>query len=233
MNYFLELRNRFILLIITFLSTFFTSYFYREVLLFLFFEPELLTNYFIFTEVSEVFLVYIELCLLFSFQFTLLTCAYQAFTFIAPGLFKYEYYKLRVILTSLIFVWISSLFISKLFVIPLMFKFYFNFKTTSFFDFYFEAGLLKYFNFYKDHYNLFAIYSQFLIVIIFCFNYVNKRLQSIIKYRKLIHYLILLISTLVTPPDLISQLTLSFFLVIFYELFFFLITTNSLLKVKN
>ena len=231
MNYFLELRNRFTLLIITFVSTFFISYFYKEVLLFLFFEPELLTNYFIFTEVSEVFYVYIELCMLFSFHFTLLMCVYQVFTFVAFGLFKDEYYIFRSILISLISFWILSLLLSKLFLIPMIFKFYFNFKVTNFFDFYFEAGLLKYFNFYKEHYNLFAFYSQLLIIIVFCFNYLNQQLRSITKYRKLGHYLILLIATLVTPPDLVSQLALSFLFASFYELFFFLIVIRFVMSV--
>jgi sec-independent protein translocase protein TatC len=230
MNYFLELRNRFTLIIITLFSIFFTSYFYKEVLLFLFFEPEVLTNYFIFTEVSEVFSVYIELCMLFSFHLTLLMCIYHIFAFVSFGLFKSEYYMVRYILLGLSSSWFLSLLLSKLFLIPLILKFYFNFKSTSFFDFYFEAGLLKYFNFYKEHYNLFAFYSQFLIIIIVCFNYLNQQLRSITKYRKLVHYIILLIATLVTPPDLISQFVLSLTFISFYELFFLLLVLRSVAK---
>nr|QDA21762.1 Sec-Y independent transporter protein [Proschkinia sp. SZCZR1824] len=237
-NYFFELKNRLLLLLITFFSVFFTSYFYKEILLFLFFESELLTDYFIFTDVSEIFLVYLELCGFFSVHFTLMAASYQIFNFSTYGLFISEYKYLKLVFKVAFILWCLSLILSKLILIPMMFKFFFNFKTFSLLNVHFEARLNQYFIFYKQLYNSFVFYSQLLVLIIFYFSYLNKQKIAIKKYRKIFHYSGLFLATLCTPPDLISQLILSFFLIFFYEFFilgliFKICYKNKFLSNKN
>ena len=71
-KYILELKNRFILLLLTWLFVIIVSYIYRETLLFLFLESEFFVNkefkvyYFIFTDIVEVFNVYLNLIVFFS-----------------------------------------------------------------------------------------------------------------------------------------------------------------------
>ena len=72
-KYYLEIKNRIILLFVTWLFTLFMCYLYKEVLLFFIlnsthffqstFENQREYNYFIFTDVTEVFYVYIDLVL--------------------------------------------------------------------------------------------------------------------------------------------------------------------------
>jgi hypothetical protein len=69
--YYLEIKNRIILLIVTWLFTLFMCYLYKEVILFFIltsthffqstFENQTEFNYFIFTDVTEIFYVYIDL----------------------------------------------------------------------------------------------------------------------------------------------------------------------------
>ena len=72
--YFSELKNRIILLILCWLSSFCTCYSYKEILLFLFIKPSLnLTSkfnkiYFISTNITEIFNTYINLAIFISNQ---------------------------------------------------------------------------------------------------------------------------------------------------------------------
>ena len=64
-KYFIEIRNRLLLLLLTWLSTILISYLYKEILLFSIVQPNIVFNfsngstffYFIFTNVTEIFSV--------------------------------------------------------------------------------------------------------------------------------------------------------------------------------
>lgn len=95
-KYLLELKNRFILLFLSWVSVIFVSYFYKETLLFLFIEPDYLFitfnikspfSYFIFTDIFEIFSVYIQLILFVSLQVLFIFLLYHFFVFLIPGLF--------------------------------------------------------------------------------------------------------------------------------------------------
>jgi Sec-independent protein secretion pathway component TatC len=98
--YILEIKNRFILLFITWLSTILVGYFYKEILLFLFLESEMFLHneikieYFIYTDIIEVFSVYIQLIFFISFQILVLYILYHSFIFISFGLYFMEYFYL-------------------------------------------------------------------------------------------------------------------------------------------
>jgi sec-independent protein translocase protein TatC len=50
------------------------------------------------------------------------------------------------------------------------------------------------------------------------------------KYRKLYYYVFLLFSTLVTPPDLISQIVTTFVLIVLYEIILVLSMLRSFIR---
>lgn len=65
-KYYLEIKNRCLLLSLTWVSTILVSYLYKETLLFISIQPSICNNnsaifYFIFTDVKEVFSVYLKL----------------------------------------------------------------------------------------------------------------------------------------------------------------------------
>src|SRR3569623_885261 len=98
LKYFLEIKNRIFLLVLNCLSTLVICCFYKETLLFLIVQSNtsitkinndnLSLFYFIFTNVTEVFLVYIQLTLFLCFQFFFIYLIYQCFTFLNLGMFK-------------------------------------------------------------------------------------------------------------------------------------------------
>lgn len=222
-NYIIELKNRFVLLLISWSSVMFVSYVYKENLLFLLVQSEFCEcnkfsiDYFIFTDVSEVFSVYLELCLFLSLQIIYLYIIYQAFIFLGSGLFKAEYYYFNTLLTSFIGFWLFSLFLLKYALIPVTYQFFFNFKNLGVINLHFEAKLSQYLKFYIKCYSMFTFYIQIFALLILLFNYIHLDMRLLKNYRKIFHFLFIIFATLFSPPDVLTQLAVSLLLVIFYE----------------
>ena len=241
-KYIIEIKNRFILLFITWFSVILVGYFYKEILLFLFLESEIFINnefkvcYFIFTDVLEIFHVYIQLILFLSFQIMFLYSIYHSFIFFSYGLFINEYYYISYVLKTMLIVWFLSMFISKYILIPNMWNFFLNFQTINSVNLQFEAKLNEYLNFYINFYYIFVLYSQILTLLLFFFYYINASILLIKKFRKLYYYIFVLFSTLVSPPEIFSQILVSCVLIFFYELFIFSFIfksfINSLIRKK-
>ena len=133
--------------------------------------------------------------------------------------FSFEYYYLKYILKIVSFVWFVSVFLSKFVLIPTMWNFFLTFQNSSYINLHFEAKLSEYLSFYTKFYYVFTIYCQIFTVLVFFFNYMNANVLLIKKLRKLYYYLFVLFSTLVSPPDIFSQVFISFILIFFYEFF--------------
>ena len=81
-NYFLEIKNRFFLIFIVWLSIILTSYLYKEIILFSIIQRNISKNinhqidifYFIFTDVTEILSVYLKLITFLNLQ---IICAYS------------------------------------------------------------------------------------------------------------------------------------------------------------
>lgn len=226
-KYILEIKNRLILLFITWFSVILTGYFYKETLLFLFLESEVFYNsefkvyYFIFTDIAEVFYVYINLVMFISLQILFLYLIYHGFIFFSFSLFIVEYNYLRFTIKTFVTVWFISIFLSKYVLIPAMWEFFFNFQSASSLNLHFEAKLSEYFDFYIQFYYIFIFYCQIFTVLFLFVNYSNANSLYIKKFRKLYYYFFILFSTLVSPPDIGNQLLIGFIIVFCYEMFVF------------
>jgi sec-independent protein translocase protein TatC len=226
--YISEIKNRLTLLFLTWCSIISIGYFYKEILLFLFIESEIIKNnefkiyYFIFTDVTEVFSVYVKLILFISFQILCIYLFYHCFTFLSHGLFIFEYYYLKFLLQIIILIWFFSIIMSKYILIPTMWDFFLTFKNSSYMSFHFEAKLNEYLEFYIELYYLFIAYCQVFTLLFIYFISIKNNILLIKNSRKLFYYFFVLFSTLVSPPEVISQLALSFILIFFFELFVFI-----------
>jgi len=236
-KYFIEIKNRILLLFITILSILLISYLYKETLLFLIAQPERLTSknvsyssfYFIFTNITEILSVYIQLITFLCFQISLLFIIYHFFVFLSPAMFKSEYYLLFTILKVSICVWIFSVLVSNFLLIPITWNFFYSFQelfSSKFVNLHFEAKLTEYFEFYILIYYLCVIYFQIFTILFFFLNYVSNKIKTIQKFRKIYYYFFVIFSTIISPPDLISQFFISLFLIFIYEILVFFIITK-------
>ena len=229
-KYFSELKNRFYLLFLTCFSFMIIGYYYKKVLLFLLLEPNIYKtnsqNYFIFTNVTEIFSVYLKSTFFFSFQIFLLFLYYHIRSFILPSLFIIEYLYLKYISNLILIIWVWSILIFNYFLMPLIWEFFLSFNNNSGVSLYFEAKLAEYLNFYITFYYIVVLYCQIFSFIIFFLNYFNANTVLIKKFRKLFYFFLVLFSTLISPPDIFSQLFISLNMICFFEMLVF----NIMLK---
>jgi len=237
LKYFLEIKNRLLLLLITWLSTLFVCYTHKETLLFLLIQSNEFTInssimfYFIFTNVTEIFSVYIQLITFLCFQIFFLYLIYHCFNFLSLAMFKIELYYVKMFLNFSILMWISSIFLTHFVLVPITWKFFLSFQdiiSSKFVQLHFEAKLTEYLTFYILIYYLCVFYCQIFTIFFFFFNYVNNKIKVIKKFRKLFYYFFVIFSTLVSPPDVFSQIFISGLVILIYELlvFSFLLKTE-------
>lgn len=235
-KYYLEIKNRFLLLFLTWISTVLISYIYKETLLFLCLtKVDLFCHsnnmfYFIFTDVKEVFSVYFQLICFVGNQVLVIYFIFHSLAFVSLGLYKFEYRCLKIIFFSGVFFWFCSFIVLNYVLLPFSWSFFLSFQSLTSFNLYFEAKLNEYLNFYIFFYYICTFYCQIFVVLAFFFDYINTNLDLIKKFRKFFYYIFVFFSTLVTPPDVISQIVFSFIIIVIYELLIIFSIFKCLLK---
>lgn len=240
-SYYLEIKNRSILLLVGWTSTILVSYVFKEVLLFIFTKQntslKVYANevfYFIFTDVTEIFSAYITLILFVGNQVIILYLCYHILVFVALGLYKFEYNYLVFIFKTCLFLFSISIVIFNKVLFSFSWNFFLSFQhfvTLKSLTLHFEAKLSEYLNFYITFYYICTLYFQTFLLLILFFDYFKNELKIIKRFRKFFYYFFVVFSTLVTPPDVVSQIILSFSIILSYEiLVFYLILKKSLIR---
>ena len=239
MQYLLEIKNRLILLFIAWFSTVLITYTYKETLLFMIVQPytsasmKESTNisYFIFTDVTEILSVYLSLVMFLSFQILYAYIAYHFFLFLSPALFYMEYLLYRVVVIVMAGMWAISTVLSTYVLIPLTWYFFLSFQNLSLrhsLNLHFEAKLKEYLHFFISSYFMYMFYFQcftFLLLFLNCANFSIKKLKELRKFN---YYCFAVLSTAISPPEIISQLCMGSIVILIYEctLFIYLLKIN-------
>lgn len=242
-SYFIEIKNRSILLLISWISTFCICYSYKEILLFLFIKPSLKLYtfknlYFITTNITEIFNTYINLASFISNQIFLFYVLYNIINFFISGLYKFEKNNLKQTIYIFLFFWILSCISLYYLIFPFSWNFFLNFQQNLYhhhLQLHFEAKLSEYLNFFFILFKLSNLNSQILTLLFIYINNINNNLIIIKKYKKIIYFFIFITATIITPPDIFSQLFLGIFILFFYEIIIFLILIKNIIinKVTN
>jgi sec-independent protein translocase protein TatC len=221
-GYYLEIRSRTFLLFAAWSAVIFVSYSFKEIVLntlTTIFLTE--TVSFIFTDVTEVFSVHIHFCLFFANQILLLFLVYHALLFVLPSLTSSESnFSVFVSLISVFLVFLSVL-VYHAFLFPLSWHFFLSFQSfgaLKTFSLDFEAKLSDFSTFYTKFYFICVMYFQFFLIPILVLKYVKTNFHLYSSFRKPLCYFCVIFSTVVTPPDVLSQIVLSFFSVLCCEI---------------
>lgn len=226
-KYYLEVKNRLFLLLITWSFVSITCYLYKETILFLLTDlsSHLRTldkePYFIFTDISEIFYVYLQLTFFISNQIMLIMLFYHSLLFLSSGLYKFEYKKLQSAFKIFVLTWLSSLFLLDKCIIPFSWNFFLSFQQTDNISFFFEAKIIEYFSYFTNLYYICLINCQILTIITLLLNSFSTDLRKVRKFRKLFYLIFVVFSTLTTPPDVVSQVVMSSSLIVLYEFLLF------------
>ena len=229
-KYYVEIKNRSFLLLTCWLFTLLTCYFYKETILFILIDSSnYAEQYFIFTDISEIFYVYLQLTFFVSNQITLLMLLYHSIVFLSSGLYKSEYEKLQFAFQVYILSWVCSMILLNKVIIPVSWDFFLSFQKADGIAFFFEAKIIEYLNYFTNLYYVCFLNCQLLAVITLLLNNYSKNINKIRRFRKLFYMIFVIFSTLTTPPDIISQVLMSISLITCYEILLFL----SLLKTNK
>jgi len=211
------------------------SYSYKETILFLFVKSVVHTNtesyfYFISTSVTDVFSVYISLSSAISTLLALLLLVYHLLLFISPALFKFEYDSLKKVVGRLLLFWLFSTLLFYSFLFCVFWEFFLSFQSSNVhqpLSVYFEAKINDYVELYLFFYFVCIVLSQ-LFAVLFCFlEFVDRNNKMIKNIRKLAYVTFIGLATLLTPPDIFSQISVFLIFAGFYEVMFIISIVNS------
>ena len=226
MQYLLEIKNRIILLLIAWLSTIWIIYIYKEILLFVIIQPytclkeSISISYFIFTDVTEILSVYLNLILFLSCQVLYAYTMYHFFLFLSPALFYTEYLFCKVGIKGIAIMLMVSIILSTYLLIPITWHFFLSFQNISLkhsLNLHFEARLKEYLYFYVSYYFICIFYFQFFTFLLFFLNSANFNVKNLKELRRFNYYCFILLSTVISPPEIISQFCIGFIVILIYE----------------
>lgn len=226
-KYYKEIKNRFILTFFAWILCLSTCYYYKETILFIIINSNnLFLNsnekpYFIFTNVTEIFYVYFELVTFISNQILLFIFAYQVIMFLSLGLYQLELKRIKKIFQICLLTWLFSLILLFNFIIPFTWKFFLSFQVNSndkrLISFFFEAKLNEYFYYFIDLYYICLVNCQFLVLLLVALTTIGENSKKTKTFRKLFYLIFVIFSTIITPPDVVSQICISGILIAIYE----------------
>ena len=236
--YYYEIKNRVSCILYSFCISIWVSYNYKSTLLYLYIKPGALSYdkkglYFIYTDITELFYTYINLIVTTTLQVTLFYVIYQFFHFFSPGLYIYEKNKLKKVILLIWSTWISSILLIYNIILPFSWEFFSKLQDRlgeDQIDFFFEAKLNEYLNFVASLFNISTIYV-FVVHVTFAYVYQLSNTVKYLKlYRKKIYFAFFVIASIITPPDLISQITLGLTSIIIFEIYVYIIILSKSLR---
>lgn len=231
-KYYLEVKNRIFLVLVCWISLLIISYYFKEPLLFAFINSNKYYHklndvpYFIFTDVTEIFYVYLQLVFFITNQLTVLMIFYHGLMFLALGLYKSEYIRLQLAFKVFIGAWLCSIILLKEFLIPFSWSFFLSFQNSNNnmqpLSFFFEARIVEYINYLTNLYYICLVNCQVLTLLTLLLANMSENVATIKIFRKLFYFIFVVFATITTPPDITSQIVISFTLIVIYEFLIFL-----------
>ncbi len=167
------------------------------------------------TGVITPFLIPVKVTLLVAFLIALPVVLYQAWAFIAPGLYAHEKRLIAPLVVSSSLLFVAGVAFCYFLVFGVVFKFVNNFAPQSVAV---APDIESYFSFVMTMFIAFGVTFEVPIIVIVL---VRMGLVSVEKLRAIRPYVVVgafVIAAVVTPPDVMSQLLLAIPLCILYEI---------------
>jgi len=235
-----EIQNRCCLIVLGWFSTFIASYLYKEIIVFKLIKPcvSIFKNdsfYFIFTDITEIFSTYMSLCSFLTSQLIMFLVIYHFLLFLAPGFYNSENIFIKTLFLINCLGWFFLTIIVHKIILPLVCRFFFKFQnlqSSQVLSFYFEAKTYEYLNFYINFYAIYFWNFEFLMFLIIILINLIRNLQLLKLFRKTFYFIFGLVATILTPPDVLSQLIVCSTIIILYEIIIFNIILRRISKIQ-
>jgi sec-independent protein translocase protein TatC len=220
LSHLFELRDRLIRVLVVFIVLFFGTYLWPTwpVLYSLFAQPLMAAlpvgGQMISTDVVGVFLVPMKIAALTSFLIMLPYVLYQAWAFVAPGLYQHEKKFVLPLVFSSTVLFFAGMAFAYFLIFPTIFKFMASFAPQGVA---WMTDIEKYFGFALSMFLVFGITFETPVVVVLL---VKMGFISVEKLREIRPYVFVgafVIGAIFTPPDVLSQFLLAVPLYILYE----------------
>ena len=226
--YFLfEIKFRILYLILSILLTLSCCYSFSETWLFFYSKPfllidDLLEKKLILNKLTEGIDIVIRVTFFTSIFFLIPSLTYNFWAFLIPSLTLSERKKLNTLLLFFLCLFYLCFLLFYLVIFPLILTFLTGFEIKSpFFELIIEPTFSSYL---KVSIVLLGFFYFFIYSILFLFICVSQgwiKSSDLRVSRKILLFIIILISSVISPPDLITQFNLSLFFYSLYEFIFF------------
>lgn len=172
----------------------------------------------IYTGLTEAFFTYIKISSFCALMLSMPIISFQVYQFIAPGLYAYE----RKIASMIIFFapllfWVGGIAVFYL-VIPNAWQFFLGFELTNEqLPLMLEARISEYLNLVMHLIIAFGLAAELPIVLIILNLMHIVSCDFLVTKRRLAIVIIFIIAGIITPPDVLSQISLAMPMVLLYE----------------
>ena len=223
-----ELRNRAIVITIVLIVFAGIGYTYHEHVMDLLLAPlqkalsaHNINRKLIFTNLTEAFTTKIRLSLFTSFLITIPFAFIQLYLFCAPGLFKKERFIAISYMTFSPILFFSGALLCYFYVMPMAWQFFLSFESTysqGMIPLILEAKIADYLSLSTSIIIAFGLAFQLPLALLLFVQTGLVKIQTLQIYRRHALVVILVISAIITPPDIISQIVLSIPLYLLFEI---------------
>ncbi len=220
-NHLSDLNIRLLYISFMLIFTFSCCYIYSDSLIYLFIKPFLIkmdAHRFIFTSLIEIFFTYIKFSAIIAFLISLPFIFFQIWLFLIPGLYKYERKSLNIFIIFIILIFLISVSIIYFLILPNIWKFFLLFEqNNTLFPLHFEAKINDYlFIMLSIVFNIVLCFQVPSILLLLTYFKIFD-IKFLINKKKLFYLILLIIGTIISSPDIISQLFIISFLWVLYE----------------
>lgn len=214
-----ELRRRLLISVVAVAVGFLVCYFFSKQLFEILMKPLIVSlppqSTLIFTSLPEAFFTYLKVSLLAGIFLSSPLVLYEMWAFISPGLYKHEKrYVIPFVFFSSIFFVGGALF-GYFVVFPFGFKFFLGFATEYIRP---MPTIKEYFGFCAKLLFAFGVIFELPLFVLFLsrIGIVNDKMLR--KQRKYAILLVFVVSAILTPPDVMTQLMMAGPLLALYEI---------------
>ncbi|MBJ7380000.1 MAG: twin-arginine translocase subunit TatC, partial [Polynucleobacter sp.] len=223
-SHLVELRDRIVKATIAVVIVFITLVYWAPDIFHLFAKPLLSAlpagGKMIVTDVTGSFFVPMKVTMLVAFLIALPVVIYQIWAFVAPGLYSHERKLIFPLIVSSYSLFIAGMAFAYFLVFPTVFNFMASYNAPLGAEM--STDIDKYLSFAMSTFLAFGITFEVPVVVIVL---VKMKIVPLTKLREIRPYVIVgafVISAVVTPPDVLSQLLLAIPMCLLYELGLFL-----------
>jgi len=214
-----ELRSRLIKCFIAVGVGFLLSYAFKEQIFHVLIRPLVGVmqpgDFLIYTNLPEAFFTFLKAAFISGLMLASPVIIYQFWMFVAPGLYDREKRLVVPILILSTFFFVGGALFGYFIVFPIGFDFFLSFATETIRP---MPSMKEYLGFASKLLLAFGLVFELPLVIIFLARLGIVSVQKLIKFRKYAILLFFVVSAVLTPPDVVTQIFMALPTMLLYEI---------------